>query len=79
MARYLKGETISLLPRKAPQKGWCLVSAEVSHSLGQGNNMTLKNNTIPAGVYSNCEAASWVDKKTGELWQRRKTEYRTDV
>ena len=26
VARYLKGETISLLPEEGPIKGWCLVA-----------------------------------------------------
>ena len=48
VARYLKGETISLLPEEGPIKGWCLVAYR-GFPLGwaKGNNMTLKNKYYP--------------------------------
>lgn len=46
--RYLKGETINLLPEEGPVKGWCLVAYR-GFPLGwaKGNNMTLKNKYYP--------------------------------
>lgn len=46
--RYLKGETINLLPQEGPLKGWCLVAYR-GFPLGwaKGNNMTLKNKYYP--------------------------------
>jgi NOL1/NOP2/sun family putative RNA methylase len=46
--RYLKGETISLLPKEEPLKDWCLVSCG-GYSLGwaKGNGMNLKNKYYP--------------------------------
>lgn len=48
VVRYLKGETISLLPGEGPVKGWCLVAYR-GFPLGwaKGNNMTLKNKYYP--------------------------------
>lgn len=46
--RYLKGETISLLPEESPVKGWCLVAYR-GFPLGwaKGNGMSLKNKYYP--------------------------------
>ena len=46
--RYLKGETISLMPEEGPIKGWCLIVYR-GFPLGwsKGNNMTLKNKYYP--------------------------------
>lgn len=46
--RYLKGETISLMPEEGPVKGWCLVCVD-GYPLGfaKGTGMALKNKYYP--------------------------------
>lgn len=46
--RYLKGETIALLPEEGPMKDWCLVCVE-GFPLGfaKGTGMALKNKYYP--------------------------------